>query len=184
MSVIAENPVFDGVKALNLTSNTTSFTSLIEYHQYLKGSLFHEIGLNASIVMKRERLTSGEVGANDELLYPFLYNMLENRLNACKDLQDKFNLTVSVDFGSIWKSKAIENVDNIVSRETDNETSNEPTQEPTNEPKDDPTWQPQTEKIDGQKTAQSEKTLILEMLQDESLSDDEIEILKGMLNES
>ena len=196
LSVIAENPVFDGVKTLNLASNTTNFTSLIEYHQYLKGSLFHEIGLNANIVMKRERLTSGEVGANDELLYPFLYNMLENRLNACKDLQDKFNLTVSVDFGSIWKSKAIENVDNIVSRETDNETPNEPTHEtpneptdepthePTDEPTDEPTGQPQAEKTGGQTDGRSEKELILEMMKDESLSSDEVEILKDMLNES
>ena len=196
LSVIAENPVFDGVRALNLATNSNNFTSLIEYHQYLKGSLFHEIGLNANIVMKRERLTSGEVGANDELLYPFLYNMLENRLNACKDLQEKFNLTVSVDFGSIWKSKAIENVDNVVSHETPNEPPHEPTDEPPHEPTDEPphepTGQPQTEKTGeptdeptGEpKTAQSEKELILEMLKDESLSDDEVEILKGMLNES
>ena len=196
LSVIAENPVFDGVRALNLATNSNNFTSLIEYHQYLKGSLFHEIGLNANIVMKRERLTSGEVGANDELLYPFLYNMLENRLNACKDLQEKFNLTVSVDFGSIWKSKAIENVDNVVSHETPNEPPHEPTDEPPHEPTDEPphepTGQPQTEKTGeptdeptGEpKTAQSEKELILEMLKDGSLSDDEVEILKGMLNES
>ena len=48
-SVIGENPIFEGVRALNLNGNNTStFNALIEYNQYLKGSLYNEIGINAN----------------------------------------------------------------------------------------------------------------------------------------
>ncbi len=138
LSVIGENPIFDGVKALSLNTNSTNnFNSLIEYSQYLKGSLYNEVGIQANTVMKRERVNSEEVNANNDLLFPFIYNMLENRLTAIKQLNEKYTLTVEVDFGSIWKVKAIEKVDNIVndvSRETDNEPSNEPINEPSQEP--------------------------------------------------
>lgn len=146
LSVIGENPIFDGVKALTLNTNSNNnFNSLIEYNQYLKGSLYNEVGIQANTVMKRERVNSEEVNANNDLLFPFIYNMLENRLNAITQLNEKYSLTVAVDFGSIWKVKAIEKVDNIVndvSRETDNEPSNAPSNEPNNEPINEPSNEP------------------------------------------
>ena len=148
LSVIGENPIFDGVKALNLNTNGSSnFNSLIEFNQYLKGSLYNEVGIQANTVMKRERVNSEEVNANNDLLFPFIYNMLENRLTAIKQLNEKYSLTVAVDFGSIWKVKAIEKVDNIVSRETDKEPSNEPSQEPSQEPNNEPSNEPSNEPI-------------------------------------
>ena len=149
LSVIGENPIFDGVKALSLNTNSTNnFNSLIEYNQYLKGSLYNEVGIQANTVMKRERVNSEEVNANNDLLFPFIYNMLENRLNAITQLNEKYGLTIAVDFGSIWKVKAIEKVDNIVndvSRETDNEPNNEPNNEPSNEPSNEPINEPNNE---------------------------------------
>ena len=122
LSVIGENPIFDGVKALSLNTNSTNnFNSLIEFNQYLKGSLYNEVGIQANTVMKRERVNSDEVNANNDLLFPFIYNMLENRLTAIKAINEKYSENIAVDFGSIWKVKAIEKVDNIVndvSRET------------------------------------------------------------------
>lgn len=149
LSVIGENPIFDGVKALNLNSNNSSnFNSLIEFNQYLKGSLYNEVGIQANTVMKRERVNSEEVNANNDLLFPFIYNMLENRLNAIKKINEKYGKEIVVDFGSIWKVKAIEKVDNIVngvSRETDNEPSQEPSNEPSNEPSQEPSQEPITD---------------------------------------
>ena len=143
LSVIGENPIFDGVKALNLNSNGSSnFNSLIEFNQYLKGSLYNEVGIQANTVMKRERVNSEEVNANNDLLFPFIYNMLENRLTAIKLINEKYSENIAVDFGSIWKVKAIEKVDNIVSRETENEPINEPSNEPQNEPSNEPINEP------------------------------------------
>ena len=171
LSVIGENPIFDGVKALSLNTNSTNnFNSLIEFNQYLKGSLYNEVGIQANTVMKRERVNSEEVNANNDLLFPFIYNMLENRLTAIKQLNEKYSLTVAVDFGSIWKVKAIEKVDNIVndvSRGTDNEPSNEPN----NEPSTDST----KERIDDYltETTLAEIEQAKEMLADETLSEDD-----------
>ena len=146
LSVIGENPIFDGVKALSLNTNSTNnFNSLIEFNQYLKGSLYNEVGIQANTVMKRERVNSEEVNANNDLLFPFIYNMLENRLTAIKAINEKYSENIAVDFGSIWKVKAIEKVDNIVSRETDNEPSNEPINEPSNEPSNEPINEPSNE---------------------------------------
>ena len=146
LSVIGENPIFDGVKALSLNTNSTNnFNSLIEFNQYLKGSLYNEVGIQANTVMKRERVNSEEVNANNDLLFPFIYNMLENRLTAIKAINEKYSENIAVDFGSIWKVKAIEKVDNIVSRETDNEPSNEPLNEPLNEPNNEPSNEPNNE---------------------------------------
>ena len=149
LSVIGENPIFDGVKALSLNTNSNNnFNSLIEYNQYLKGSLYNEVGIQANTVMKRERVNSEEVNANNDLLFPFIYNMLENRLTAITQLNEKYSLEIAVDFGSIWKVKAIEKVDNIVndvSRGTDNEPINEPLNEPLNEPSNEPQNEPQNE---------------------------------------
>ena len=151
LSVIGENPIFDGVKALSLNTNSTNnFNSLIEFNQYLKGSLYNEVGIQANTVMKRERVNSEEVNANNDLLFPFIYNMLENRLTAIKAINEKYSENIAVDFGSIWKVKAIEKVDNIVndvSRETDNEPLNEPSQEPINEPINEPLNEPINEPI-------------------------------------
>ena len=148
LSVIGENPIFDGVKALNLNSNGSSnFNSLIEFNQYLKGSLYNEVGIQANTVMKRERVNSEEVNANNDLLFPFIYNMLENRLNSIKVINEKYNQNIAVDFGSIWKVKAIEKVDNIVSRETENEPINEPSNEPSNEPINEPINEPSNEPL-------------------------------------
>ena len=76
--------------------------------------------------------------------------MLENRLNAIKKINEKYGKEIVVDFGSIWKVKAIEKVDNIVngvSRETDNEPSQEPINEPSQEPQNEPINEPSNEPI-------------------------------------
>lgn len=167
LSVIGENPVFDGVKSLQLNNSANQLNSMIELHQYYKANLYHEIGLNANSIMKKERLVSGEVTANDESTYPYLYNMLENRLNFCKEFKEIFNIDIKVDFGSVWKAKAVENVDNII------EPLNEPLNEPINEPLNEP--------INGATNSSDEKALIETMLQDDNLADDEKALLLEML---
>ena len=200
LSVIGENPIFDGVKALNLNSNGSSnFNSLIEFNQYLKGSLYNEVGIQANTVMKRERVNSEEVNANNDLLFPFIYNMLENRLNAIKAINEKYNQNIAVDFGSIWKVKAIEKVDNIVndvSRGTVNEPINEPSNEPINEPINEPSNEPLNEPINEPSNPVSEVVIdeylndaikeeiitAKDMIEnDETLSDSDIEELQDLI---
>src|SRR5678809_1682814 len=102
LGVIGESALFDGVKTHGISSNTRSVTSLVEFHQYLKGSLFNEIGLSSNFNMKRERLTEGEVEAVEDTLYPFVDNMMKNRQLALLEINTKYGLEINIDYGSIW----------------------------------------------------------------------------------
>jgi len=122
LGVISSSPMFDGVKT-HTTGNSqgSSITTLIEYQQYIKAGLFNEIGLDANFNMKRERLTSGEVDQGDDILYPFIDNMMKCRLTALEQINEKYGLEISIDYGSVWNKKNKEMVDGIVD-ETPDET--------------------------------------------------------------
>lgn len=104
--VIAEQRIFDGISVHNAQSNLSSTTmALTEFHQYLKASLYNELGLDANFNMKRERLTAGEVAQNDEGLYPLVTNMLYNRRKAVNEINEKYGTNITVTFGSVWKNR-------------------------------------------------------------------------------
>ena len=125
LGVISSSPMFEGVKT-HTTGNSqgSSITTLIEYQQYIKAGLFNEIGLDANFNMKRERLTSGEVDQGDDILYPFIDNMMKCRLTALEQINEKYGLEISIDYGSVWNKKNKEMVDGIVD-ETPDETPDE-----------------------------------------------------------
>ena len=135
LGVIGESALFDGIKTHNTGGNNSSgsVTQLIEFHQYTKASLLNEIGLGANFNMKRERLTSGEVDQGDDILYPFVDNMMKNRLKAVEQLNEKYDLNLDVDYGSVWAKKNRELVDDIIET-SGGEISNESLDESTNEP--------------------------------------------------
>ena len=54
-------------------------------------------------VNKKERLITAEVEQNKELLFPLINNMFTNRVKAVEELNNKYNLDVTVEYGSIWK---------------------------------------------------------------------------------
>lgn len=123
MGIVAENAMFEGLKVNNnQKQNAGSTTSLIELQQYLKASLYNEIGLNANFNMKRERLSQSEVEMNTDNLFPLVDNMLKNRAEAIEKLNEKYGLEVTVDFGSVWKTKDVE-MKNFESEEIGSENS-------------------------------------------------------------
>lgn len=132
LSVIGENALFDGVKThLGASGQSSSITALTEYHQYIKGSLFNEIGLNANFNMKRERLVSGEVEAIEDSLYPFIDNMMKNRQLAVEQINEKYNTNIAIDYGSVWHKKNKELVNDIVEIKTEETEQWDDTQETT-----------------------------------------------------
>ena len=77
LGVIGESPFFDGVKLQSPPSNNGSYlTQFIEYQQYLKGSLYNELGLSANYNMKREAIGKGESTLDEDALLPLCDNML------------------------------------------------------------------------------------------------------------
>ena len=103
-SVIGENAFFKGVSMQNVpTSNNQQLTQLIETIQYYKASMLNEFGLNANFNMKRERLNLGEVSMNDDILLPYVDNMLKCRQTAVQKINERYGTEITVSLGSSWK---------------------------------------------------------------------------------
>ena len=209
IAVVAENAIFDGVRVQTAqTSQSVSITNMTEYQQYLKGSLYNEVGLSSNFNMKRERLISSELDASEDSLFPFVYNMMRCRIEAVKKINAMFDLNISVDFGSVWHFKNKELVDGVVApaelpAETQpGVTENVPaptepvqptegnTNEPTNQPTEPGTKPSETVPVvagaDVDTTGSSiadQKAEIETMLQDDTLSDDDKVALNELLAE-
>lgn len=107
--VIAENRFLDGVKMQSPPSNNGSYlTQFIELHQYLKGSFFNEIGLNANFNMKREAIGEGESSLNEDSLLPLCQSMLQCRQEDVVKVNEMFGTDIEVEFDSAWANKLME----------------------------------------------------------------------------
>lgn len=84
------------------SGQTTNIKDLIEYHQYVKASMYNDIGLNANWNAKRERLTKGEIEMNSDNLYPLVDDMLENRRSGVDKINELFGTDITVELNSSW----------------------------------------------------------------------------------
>lgn len=137
LGVIAESKLFDSLKVnASSVNSTVSMTELFEFEQYVKASLYNEIGLSANYNMKRERLTSAEVETNTDNLYPLVDDMINQRRKAVEKINEMFGTNIEVEFNSSWdnrpfngasihnveeevngemlETETVENVDNVV----------------------------------------------------------------------
>lgn len=106
LSVVGESPFFSGVKLQSPPSNNGSYlTQFIELQQYLKGSFYNEIGLNANFNMKREAIGEGESSLNEDSLLPLCEDMLRCRKEDMQKISDLFALDppITVEFDSAWE---------------------------------------------------------------------------------
>lgn len=109
LGVVGETPFFDGLKLQSKgVGNGDYMIQFIELQQYLKGSMYNELGINANFNMKREALSGQEVALNDDALMPLIDDMLKQRRAMCDELNEMFGLNVSVDYGSTWHSNVVE----------------------------------------------------------------------------
>ena len=109
LASIAENRFLDGIRMQNPPSNNGSYlTQFIELHQYLVGSFYNEVGLNANYNMKREALSESETGLNDDSLMPLCEDMLRCRREDMERVNSMFGTSIKVDFDSSWLENTIE----------------------------------------------------------------------------
>lgn len=107
--VIAESKLFDSLKVNSSSTNAqVNLKDLFEFEQYLKASMFNEIGLSANFNMKRERLTSAEIETNSDNLYPLVDDMLNNRRLAIEKINEMFETDIEVEFNSSWDYRVFE----------------------------------------------------------------------------
>ena len=116
---------------LRSQSHQMQLKDTIETKQYLMGSWYNELGLNANYNMKREAINESEADMNEDTLLPLIDNMLKQRKLIAKQLNEKFAdiLTdgkIDVEISSSWQKIRKE----IKTREEQQEAEVEKTEDP------------------------------------------------------
>lgn len=104
LGVVATNQFFEGLKSLPYSATAShTLTDLLEIEQYLKASLFNEIGLQSNFNMKRERLTDDETALNETALLPLIDDMLNQRKIGANKVNEMYGTSITVELDSGWK---------------------------------------------------------------------------------
>lgn len=104
MSVIGDNAMFDGVKKQGgSASGRDTIKDLIEYNQFLKSSIYSEVGINTPFNMKRERVNADEVGQHEDGLFIFINEMKARRTEALEKINEKYGTNITVKFSRAWE---------------------------------------------------------------------------------
>lgn len=99
--IIASKVLFDGIRSHDFYKQAY-IKDLIESIQYIKGSWFNAIGLNAAFNMKREAINEAEATLNEDILYPDIDVMLECRKYALNNINKMYGTNITVELDSIW----------------------------------------------------------------------------------
>ena len=177
LGVIGENRFFDGVRLQSPPSNNGSYlTQFIEYQQYLKGSFYNEIGLNANFNMKREAIGEGESSLNEDSLLPLCEDMLQCRQDDMKRISDLFQLDppITVDFDSAWKLNVEQMHSELEKKKGDGRLSQADADYRENEVEN-------QEEVVSQLTDVTEEGEVVSQLTEEGgeSSDDDVEVVEG-----
>ena len=100
--IISSKEFFDGIRSQDFYKQAY-IKDLIEAIQYIRGTWYNEIGLNATFNMKREAINEAEATLNEDILQPTIDNMLECRQDALEKVNKMFGTNITVEFNSIWK---------------------------------------------------------------------------------
>lgn len=114
---------WDGLTRLNNFSSgtgTSSIKDLIEYNQYLRGSQYHAIGIQAPFNMKREALGDSEIAQSNMSVLCSTDAILSSiKQGLEKDAKEVFGLDFEVTLGSAWENvhAQAEHLDEITNEE-------------------------------------------------------------------
>lgn len=121
----SDSPVIEALPHSGVPSNY--IVQFIEASQYVRATLFNEIGLQANGNLKRESLTDSETSLNDDTLRPIIDNMLECRKQFVDDLNETFGLEIpEPELAGAWKVRKLES--SIVEKSAEEVISNEDTE--------------------------------------------------------
>lgn len=123
--VISSKEFFDGIRTQDFYKQTY-VKDLIESIQYIKGSWYNEIGLNAAFNMKREAINEAEAALNEDILYPFIDTMLECRKVGLEKVNKMYGTNITVELDSVWEqNKKQESLSIEIQQATIDELGNE-----------------------------------------------------------
>lgn len=106
LDIIEGKTFTDGISAYPYNSVAhNAITDVIEGQQYIKASLYNELGLNANYNMKREAINASEATLNDSMIIPLVDNMLLERRKALGKINKMFGTNISVELSGAWKKE-------------------------------------------------------------------------------
>lgn len=133
LASIGENPFFEGVKIFNNSTSTNYLSQIIEMTQYLKASFYNELGLNANYNLKREYISTSENTLADDILLPFVDNMITERKEGIEKINKKYGTNISIEFNSSWRANNTQNEKEISDNTKDIEGTAKQTDEINND---------------------------------------------------
>ena len=115
-------------------------TDLIEYEQYIRSSLYSELGIKINFNMKRESLNAEETSMDEELLKPYIDNMIETQNEDLQILSDFWGLPepIRVKRGSVWAENEKKDEIQMDLLEAQAEAAENAAEAPEEEPEEDP----------------------------------------------
>ena len=102
LKVVVDDDLMNELKVSPYGSNDNGI-DIIELKQYIIGSFYQKLGIQSNFNMKREALNSAESALNDDILYPLIDEMLEQRQEGIKKVNELYGTNISVELTSIWK---------------------------------------------------------------------------------
>jgi hypothetical protein len=108
LGVIMDNKLYDSFKVNPLNEGNSRANDLIDFHQYIKATMYNEIGLKDNINMKKERLIEDELNSNNDIIFPLVDSMLNSRKVALEKINLKYGTDISIELGSSWKKRELE----------------------------------------------------------------------------
>lgn len=118
--IISSGEFFDGIRSHDFYKQAY-IKDMIESIQYIKGSWYNELGLNAAFNMKREAINEAEATLNEDILIPTVDTMLTCRRDALKRINEMYGTNITVDLDSVWKQNRVQ--DELALTITENEAN-------------------------------------------------------------
>ena len=122
--VNSESFTNDNMESVPFGTSHYTLTDLIEYEQYIRSSLYSELGIRLNFNMKRESLNAEETSMDEELLKPYIDNMVETQTEDLLMLSEFWKLPepIKVKRGSIWETQ--EKKDDLTLEKLEKEVEN------------------------------------------------------------
>ena len=102
LKVVVDDDLMNQLKVSPYGSNDNGI-DIIELKQYIIGSFYQKLGIQSNFNMKREALNSAESALNDDILYPLIDEMLEERKKGVEKINELYGTNISVELSSVWK---------------------------------------------------------------------------------
>ena len=145
--IITEIGLTEALKVQPVNEPNNIITDLIEFKQYNKASWLNFVGINSNYNMKRETLNSNETQLNEDMLYPLIDDMFEQRLKGVDKINAMFGTNITVSLDSTWKDKDVLKEAEIEAAINEaEETSTEDAEDVVEEPSETETEKPESER--------------------------------------